>query len=68
MAKSARASTKKANRSNLRAKVFGPVEDARTSRLADKLMEIASKSSAEKKDLQMADAQERESLTRSFVR
>ena len=64
MAKSARASTKKANRSNLRAKVFGPVEDARTSRLADKLMEVASKASAEKKDLQMADAADSEMIGR----
>lgn len=41
MAKGLRASTKKANRSKLRSKVFEPVEDARTERLSAKLLEIA---------------------------
>ncbi|CAN8097224.1 unnamed protein product [Discula destructiva] len=41
MAKSSRASTKKANNQRLVAKVFGPVEDARQQRLAAKLLEIA---------------------------
>lgn len=40
MAKGLRASTKKANRSKLRSKVFEPVEDARTERLSAKLLEI----------------------------
>lgn len=57
MAKSARASTKKANNSSLRAKVFGPVEDARTSRLADKLMNIANKSASAKEDAEMNGTQ-----------
>lgn len=42
MAKSVRASVSKRNRANLRKKVFGPVVDARTERLAAKLQEIAS--------------------------
>ncbi|KAJ5719565.1 hypothetical protein N7493_007143 [Penicillium malachiteum] len=42
MAKSIRASVGKRNRANLRTKVFGPVVDARTERLAAKLQEIAS--------------------------
>ena len=42
MAKSARASVKKTNRAALKAKVFGPVEDARTQRLSAKLLELAS--------------------------
>lgn len=57
MAKSSRASTKKANNSSLRAKVFGPVEDARTSRVADKLMEIAAKSASSKGDVEMNGTQ-----------
>lgn len=42
MAKSVRASVSKRNRANLRQKVFGPVVDARTERLAAKLQELAS--------------------------
>ena len=42
MAKSLRSSVKKANRTKLRAKVFGPVENARTERLSAKLVELAS--------------------------
>lgn len=41
MAKSVRASVSKRNRANLRKKVFGPLVDARTERLAAKLQEIA---------------------------
>jgi hypothetical protein len=41
MAKGLRSSTKKTNRSKLRAKVFGPVEAARTERLSVKLLELA---------------------------
>lgn len=41
MAKSARASTKKANNVALKSKVFGPVETARTARLSAKLLELA---------------------------
>jgi hypothetical protein len=42
MAKSVRASVSKRNRAALRKKVFGPIVDARTERLAAKLQEIAS--------------------------
>lgn len=41
MAKSARSSVRKRNNATLRAKVFGPVYDARTARLSAKLLEIA---------------------------
>ena len=43
MAKGLRASTKKANRTQLRSLVFGPVEEARKERLSAKLLEVASK-------------------------
>jgi hypothetical protein len=43
MAKSLRASTKKANKARLRKTVFGPVEAARNERLSGKLLELASK-------------------------
>ncbi|KAI9749629.1 MAG: hypothetical protein M1815_002373 [Lichina confinis] len=42
MAKGLRASRRKTNNSKLRAKVFKPVEDARTKRLSAKLLELAS--------------------------
>lgn len=42
MAKSVRASVSKRNSANLRSKVFGPVDDARTARLSAKLQELAS--------------------------
>lgn len=42
MAKSARASRMKANKTRLRRKVFGPVVDARTERLSQKLLDLAS--------------------------
>ncbi|KAF2733488.1 hypothetical protein EJ04DRAFT_495070 [Polyplosphaeria fusca] len=41
MAKSARASTNKVNKSKLRKKVFGPIEHARLLRSSEKLMDIA---------------------------
>ena len=47
MAKSVRASVSKRNRANLRKKVFGPVVDARTERLAAKLQELASQPTPE---------------------
>ena len=40
MAKSARASSRKANNQKLKRNVFGPVETARTDRLSAKLMEL----------------------------
>ena len=42
MAKGARASTIKANNARLKSNVFGPVETARTERLSQKLLELAS--------------------------
>ncbi|KAL7626258.1 hypothetical protein AAE478_003028 [Parahypoxylon ruwenzoriense] len=41
MAKSARASSRKANNQRLKAKVFGPVESARAERLSAKILELA---------------------------
>lgn len=40
MAKSARASSRKANNQRLKQKVFGPIEAARTDRLAAKLAQL----------------------------
>ena len=42
MAKGLRSSRNKANNRKLKAKVFGPVEDARKERLSAKLLELAS--------------------------
>jgi hypothetical protein len=55
MAKGARASTRKRNNAALRAKVFGPVHDARTERLSAKLQELISqpKPSVEDKAMKM---------------
>ncbi len=56
MAKGLRSSTKKANRTQLRSRVFGPVEEARKERLSAKLLELASKPrTAAKEDVNMAD-------------
>ncbi|KAI1353148.1 hypothetical protein F5Y01DRAFT_69450 [Xylaria sp. FL0043] len=41
MAKSSRASSRKANNQRLKAKVFGPVETERSARLSAKLLELA---------------------------
>lgn len=41
MAKSSRASTVKANNQRLKAKVYGPVEQARRERLSARLLEVA---------------------------
>ncbi|KAI4597058.1 hypothetical protein KJ359_004971 [Pestalotiopsis sp. 9143b] len=48
MAKSSRASTTKTNNQRLKAKVFGPVEQARMERLSAKLLEVASAPKPEK--------------------
>ncbi|KAF7926362.1 uncharacterized protein EAE98_006657 [Botrytis deweyae] len=55
MAKGARSSSIKANNSALKAKVFGPVENARAERLNAKLMELISqpKPSAKTEDVSM---------------
>ncbi|KPM37604.1 hypothetical protein AK830_g8951 [Neonectria ditissima] len=49
MAKSARASSRKANNQRLAAKVFGPVEAARAERLHAKLLELAKQPKPESK-------------------
>lgn len=46
MAKGLRASTEKANRSKLRSRVFGPLEEARKDRLSAKLLELAAQPKA----------------------
>jgi hypothetical protein len=48
MAKSARSSVKKSNKSKLRARVFEPVEDARTERLSAKLLQLVTESASSK--------------------
>lgn len=55
MAKSARASSKKANRTKLRARVFGPVEKARAERLHAKLLETVQQPKPEKTDMDTAE-------------
>ncbi|KAJ4366890.1 hypothetical protein N0V83_007418 [Neocucurbitaria cava] len=55
MAKSARASSKKANRTKLRARVFGPVEKARAERLHAKLLETIQQPKPEKTDMDTAE-------------
>ncbi|KAJ5902488.1 hypothetical protein N7495_003016 [Penicillium taxi] len=60
MAKSARASVIKRNRANLRAKVFGPVVDARTERLSAKLQELASQPRPEAPEKSKMDVAEDE--------
>ncbi|KAH7122502.1 hypothetical protein B0J11DRAFT_531672 [Dendryphion nanum] len=61
MAKGLRASSKKSNRSKLRARVFGPVEDARTERLHAKLLEVVQQQKPEqpaKKEMDIDSADE----------
>ena len=50
MAKSARASAVKANRANLRRRIYGPVEEERTKRLSAKLAQVASQPKPEQPD------------------
>lgn len=59
MAKSARASKVKSNNQRLKQNVFGPVEAARTERLAAKLQELISqpKPSEAKKEIEMQDVE-----------
>lgn len=62
MAKSARASSKKRNHTKLRARVFGPVEQARAERLHAKMLETINAPKAEK-----AAAEESELITILFT-
>ncbi|KAI9661976.1 MAG: hypothetical protein M1831_002891 [Alyxoria varia] len=48
MAKGARSSTTKTNRSNLRTRVFGPADQARTERLSQKLAEVVAQPKPER--------------------
>ncbi|KAI1131575.1 hypothetical protein F5Y10DRAFT_233120 [Nemania abortiva] len=50
MAKSSRASSRKANNQRLKAKVFGPVELERNARLSAKLLELAAAPKPERPD------------------
>jgi hypothetical protein len=63
MAKGARASSKKANRTKLRARVFGPVEQARAERLHAKLLETIAQPKPEKTEM---ETEESESLMSSL--
>ncbi|OTB20549.1 hypothetical protein K445DRAFT_51907 [Daldinia sp. EC12] len=61
MAKSSRASTRKANNQRLKAKVFGPVEAARAERLSAKLLELAAQPKAQPEtEMKMVDGTEEE--------
>lgn len=53
MAKSLRATSKKVNKSNLRKRVFGPIEAARLERLSKKQQEIVSSSKPERTEMQV---------------
>lgn len=55
MAKGARASSKKANRTKLRARVFGPVEKARAERLHAKLLETIQQPKPERIEMDTAE-------------
>ncbi|QPC68114.1 hypothetical protein HYE67_010345 [Fusarium culmorum] len=58
MAKSSRASTKKANNRRLVKNVFGPAEAARNERLSAKLLEVAKQPKPESSDVNMNTAEE----------
>lgn len=56
MAKGLRSSTKKANKTQLRSRIFGPVEEARKERLSAKLLELAAEPrTVAVEDVNMAD-------------
>ncbi|KAJ8109590.1 hypothetical protein ONZ43_g6092 [Nemania bipapillata] len=55
MAKSSRASSRKANNQRLKAKVFGPVETQRNARLSAKLLELAAAPKPEQADGESMD-------------
>ena len=52
MAKSLRSSRKKANKAKLRSRVHQPVEDARTERLAERLLEVVVKPKEQKLEVE----------------
>ncbi|KAF4543521.1 Gpi ethanolamine phosphate transferase [Lasiodiplodia theobromae] len=53
MAKGARSSVRKTNNQNLKARVFGPVETARTERLSQKLLELAQQPQPPKNEMEV---------------
>ena len=55
MAKSSRASSRKANNQRLKANVFGPVEAARAERLSAKLLELADQPKPKPEEMKIAD-------------
>ncbi|KAF4555420.1 Hypothetical protein D9617_2g053790 [Elsinoe fawcettii] len=61
MAKSSRSSVKKTNRSRLKSRVFGPAEDARTKRLSEKLVELASQPKAATTDMDIEKTEDAKS-------
>ncbi|CAN9099203.1 unnamed protein product [Alternaria alternata] len=64
MAKGARASSKKANRTKLRANVFGPVEQARAERLHAKLLETIAQPKPEKTDMETEETSAADDATK----
>jgi hypothetical protein len=58
MAKSARASSKKANHTKLRARVFGPAEKARAERIHAKLLETIQQPKPERPEMEVAEDSE----------
>jgi len=60
MAKGLRATTRKRNKRNLRAQIFGPAHDARIERLSAKLQEIAAKGKPGQEVIMQADQEENE--------
>ncbi|KAI4949696.1 hypothetical protein J4E86_007648 [Alternaria arbusti] len=57
MAKGARASSKKANRTKLRARVFGPVEQARAERLHARLLETIAQPKPERTEMETEESE-----------
>lgn len=67
MAKSARASSKKANHTKLRARVFGPAEKARAERIHAKLLETIQQPKPEKTEMEITEDSEPPDTTTHFV-
>jgi hypothetical protein len=67
MAKSARASSKKANHTKLRARVFAPVETARAERLHAKMLEIVNQPKPERKEMDTTEDSKLPGHTPTFM-
>jgi hypothetical protein len=67
MAKSARASSKKANKTKLRARVFGPVEQARAERLHAKLLETMQQPKPERTEMDTSEDSKLPKSTPSYT-